>query len=188
MTQLLTCTIKQKSEYYDIVIESGLCANSALPSHLPPASRYALVTDDRLAPLYGEKIVQLLSHAGLETSLFLFPHGEKSTNLGPRKSTSKINCSKKGWGGFLRDRPRWRRNYRSWGVCGCHLLPRGPFSHDPHLPFSHGRCQSRGRNGVNVPYGKNLLGSLYQPKKSSSTLTPFTLCLKKSLRMALWKS
>lgn len=79
MTQRLTCHISGSSAFYDIEIGRGLLNHQT--SFLKSlASRFAIITDEKVAALYGMKLNNVLSAAGLEVNLFSFPNGEQHKN------------------------------------------------------------------------------------------------------------
>ena len=74
-------TVRSGGGDYPVVIGAGL--RHVLPSILAehaPAHRYAVISDDRVAPLYAAPLVEGLEGAGVRADLFVFPHGEASKN------------------------------------------------------------------------------------------------------------
>ena len=70
------------SKEYDVVIGRGLLdrAGEQIRAVLPKAVRAAVISDDNVAPLYLERVLDSLSSAGFESLSFVFPHGEQSKN------------------------------------------------------------------------------------------------------------
>ena len=70
------------SKEYDVVIGRGLLdrAGEQIRAVLPRAVRAAVISDDNVAPLYLERVLDSLSSAGFESLSFVFPHGEQSKN------------------------------------------------------------------------------------------------------------
>ena len=70
------------SKEYDVVIGRGLldCAGEHIRAALPKAVRAAIISDDNVAPLYLERVLNSLALAGFEPVSFVFPHGEQSKN------------------------------------------------------------------------------------------------------------
>ncbi|HPF88185.1 MAG TPA: iron-containing alcohol dehydrogenase, partial [Candidatus Limiplasma sp.] len=69
------------SKVYDIIIGSGLLADAA--AYLSPIVKggaVALVSDDRVYPLYGEALRHTLQDSGIKVHSFIFPNGEASKN------------------------------------------------------------------------------------------------------------
>lgn len=67
---------------YDVLIGSGLLsqAGELVKSVAVGAEKAAVVTEDTVDALYGEKIVSALETAGLEAVKYVLPHGEASKN------------------------------------------------------------------------------------------------------------
>ena len=64
---------------YPVFVGSGLLAEiPELLREFAPAFRYAIVSDDHVAGLYGEAVVGNCREAGLQADLFTFPRGEAS--------------------------------------------------------------------------------------------------------------
>ena len=67
---------------YDVLIGDGLLSESgARVRALTKARKVALVSDDRVFPLYGGKVKASFEEAGFEVSEFVFPHGEASKSF-----------------------------------------------------------------------------------------------------------
>ena len=45
------------------------------------AKRFAIISDDNVAALYGERVQHTLRQVGVACELIVFPHGEASKNL-----------------------------------------------------------------------------------------------------------
>lgn len=77
--QTLTLELRGEAARTEIVVRRGLLA--AIPSLLAehaPAPAYAVVSDDRVAELYGQRLRDGLVDAGHAAELFTFPAGEAS--------------------------------------------------------------------------------------------------------------
>ena len=96
MKQRLTCNIPSQSSSYEIEIHSGLLNNQA-HYFASLASRFAIITDDRIAPLYGEQLQKSLLSYGLEVIYFLFQTANSIKREQP-KNFWKIKCLRKGLG------------------------------------------------------------------------------------------
>ena len=67
------------SGQYEIIIGDGLIGNSAdYIKEVTKAQNFAVITDDTVDSLYGEKVCGSLSAAGFNVCKFVFPHGEAS--------------------------------------------------------------------------------------------------------------
>ena len=70
------------SRSYDVVIGPGLLAEAGERiAALAGKARAMVVSDDRVFPLYGEKLMDSLRAAGPEPAQFIFPQGEQEKNL-----------------------------------------------------------------------------------------------------------
>jgi 3-dehydroquinate synthase len=81
-----TIEVATKDGSYDVAVQCGILA------HLPRlviervrAERFAVISDDNVAPLHGRAVVEAGLDAGLDMALFTFPAGEASKT---RKSWS----------------------------------------------------------------------------------------------------
>lgn len=164
MTQKLICNIPNSSHHYEIEIGTDLlCLQNQYLNSL--SSRYAIITDDRIAPLYGEQLQHYLSSSGLETYLFSFPNGEQHKTRATKellenqlfeKGLGRDTCVIALGGGVVTD----IAGYLSATYCRGVPLVMIPTSLLGMVDASIG-----GKTGVNVPYGKNMLGCIYQPNK-----------------------
>lgn len=164
MTQKLICTISSPSDRYEIEIGSGL-----LDLHTqylnPLASRFAIITDDQIAPLYGQQLYTSLSSSGLKVHLFSFPNGEQHKTRATKellenqlfeRGLGRDTCVIALGGGVVTD----IAGYLAATYCRGVPLVMIPTSLLGMVDASIG-----GKTGVNVPYGKNMLGCIYQPKR-----------------------
>jgi len=180
MTQKLTCKILSSSDPYDIEIGCGLL--SAQTKYLSLlASRFAIITDDRVAPLYGEQLQEYLASSGLEVDLFFFPNGELYKTRATKellenqlfeKRLGRDSCVIALGGGVVTD----VAGYLAATYCRGIPLVMMPTSLLGMVDASIG-----GKTGVNVLYGKNMLGCIYQPKKVVIDLSTLKSLPKKEL-------
>ncbi len=164
MTQKLICKIAHSSDQYEIEIGNGLL-NSQFQYLNPLASRFAIITDDKVAPLYGKGLQESLSSSGLKVDLFSFPNGEQYKNRATKEilenqmfenGYGRDSCVIALGGGVVTD----VAGYVAATYCRGIPLVMIPTSLLGMVDASIG-----GKTGVNVPYGKNMLGCIYQPKK-----------------------
>lgn len=164
MTQQLTCVVPGLSSQYEIEIGSGLLKNQA-PYLSSLASKFAIITDDRLASSFGEQLFNALSSAGLEVYLFSFPSGEQHKTRATKellenqlfeKGLGRDTCILALGGGVVTDLVGFVAATYCRGV---------PLVMIPTSLLGMVDACIGGKTGVNVPYGKNLLGCIYQPKK-----------------------
>jgi 3-dehydroquinate synthase len=150
---------------YDVLAGRGILQE--LPGLLAqrcPAHLYAVVTDSRVAELYGKQVLALLEGAGLSARLFTFPAGE-------------WNKSRETWGD-LSDQMLAAHVARDCaivalggGVVGdlagfvAATFHRGiPYAHVPTTALAMIDASIGGKTGVDVPAGKNLIGAFHQPR------------------------
>lgn len=167
MSQKISCSISSSGLAYEIEIRQGLLKDGAALTHFlkPLGSRFAIVTDDRVAPLHGEPLRQLLSSSGLDVSLFTFPSGEQHKTRQTKEALEdqmfqrglgRDTCLIALGGGVVTD----LGGYLAATYCRGIPLVLIPTSLMGMVDASIG-----GKTGVDVPYGKNLIGAIYQPKK-----------------------
>jgi len=122
-----------------------------------------VVTDRRVAGLYGETVRMSLESAGFRTALFALRAGEHSKSL---KSVSKIHTrliqfgmQRDGLivalgGGVIGDVAGFVASTYMRGI---------PFVQIPTTLLAQVDSSVGGKTGINHPLGKNLIGSFYQP-------------------------
>lgn len=167
----MMCTLLQHPISYEIVIKADLLKNV---EHFTALSfPFALITDEVTADLYGKELHELLCQSGLETHLFTFPGGEtnkiRSTkemleNQLFKKNLSKDTCIIALGGGVVTDLVGYLAATYCRGV-SLVIIP-------TTLLGMVDACIG-GKTGVDVPYGKNLIGCIYQPNKV--LIDPLTL-------------
>lgn len=150
---------------YPIRISSGLleqigtdlCARKI-------GSKYGVISDDRVAALYGDRFMQSLAAAGLQAELITFSAGEASKHL----QTVAALSSELAQRGFDR---KTALIALGGGVTGditgflASIYLRGiPFVQVPTTLLSQVDSSVGGKTGVDIPEGKNLVGTFYQPK------------------------
>ena len=80
MSCSITVSIPAREAFaYEIRIDRGLRRSAGeLISHIHPACRVLLLTDDTVAALYAEEVTASLSEAGFSVVPHVIPHGEAS--------------------------------------------------------------------------------------------------------------
>ncbi len=129
-----------------------------------PAHRFTLIADDRVASLYGERILALLSDAGMRADLLTFPAGETSKS---RESWGVI-CDAMLAAGLGRDSAVLALG---GGVTGdlagfvAATYMRGlPLVQLPTSLLAMIDSSVGGKTGIDTPAGKNLLGAFHPPR------------------------
>lgn len=127
-------------------------------------NRYAIITDTNVNSLYGERLLDILTSAGLKAKLFPFPAGEKSKTL----FTVEALASRLALAGFDRHDAIIALGGGVTGDLAGFLASaymRGiPFIQIPTTLLAQVDSSVGGKTGVDLPEGKNLFGAFYQPK------------------------
>ncbi len=167
------------SKDYNIHIGENLLdkAGEIIKSEL--GARFAaVITDDNVDKLYSERLIKSLEGAGFKTCKFVFPHGEESKSI---ETYSKIL-------NFLAENHVTRADMvislgggipgDMGGFAAATFLRGIKFAQIPTTLLSAVDSSVGGKTAVNLPYGKNLAGSFYQPDivvcdyKTLDTLAP----------------
>ncbi len=153
------------SKSYDVRIGRGLLDDCGrqIAERVRCASA-AVVADDTVYALYGERVCASLEAAGVRTVCYVFPHGEKSKNL--LEYAKILN--------FLAENRVTRADALialGGGVTGdlggfaAATYLRGiPFVQLPTTLLAAVDSSVGGKTAVNLPAGKNLAGAFYQPE------------------------
>jgi len=159
----LTVGLGERS--YPIIIKNGLL--SEIGRHLaatPAGKRYFVVSDDRVAALYGEILLASLQDAGLACELLTFAHGEENKNL---QTVAALASWLAGAGADRKDALIALGGGVTGDIAGflAAIYMRGiPFVQVPTTLLSQVDSSVGGKTGVDIPEGKNLVGVFYQPK------------------------
>jgi 3-dehydroquinate synthase len=149
---------------YSLHIGTGILR--ALPRALPslcPASRYALITDRRVARLHGRALLGALRRAGLRADLVAIPEGERHKTRRTKErvedALARLGCGRDAaivalGGGVVGDlagfvAATWQR-----GV---------PYVQVPTTLLAMLDASVGGKTAVDHPRGKNLIGAFHQP-------------------------
>ena len=153
------------SKSYDVRIGRGLLDDCGrqIAERVRSASA-AVVADDTVYALYGERVCASLEAAGVRTVCYVFPHGEKSKNL--LEYAKILN--------FLAENRVTRADALialGGGVTGdlggfaAATYLRGiPFVQLPTTLLAAVDSSVGGKTAVDLPAGKNLAGAFYQPE------------------------
>ncbi len=150
---------------YSIVIGTGLLNDAATWQGLPRAAQAVIVTNDRVAPLYGERVVRALSGYYPTVHTVVLPDGEQHKTW---QSLNRIfdallqqGCDRKTMlfalgGGVVGDMTGF--------AAACYM--RGvPFVQVPTTLLAQVDSSVGGKTAINHPLGKNMIGAFYQPLK-----------------------
>lgn len=169
MSQSFQVTLKKVVDSsYDI--EIGEFLFEALLSDLqrglvPDASKYAILTDSTVEPLYGQPLLQLLKDNGYRAELFSFPAGEKSKTRETKalledqllsRSYGRDTCIIAVGGGAVTDLAGFLAGTFGRGV---------PSLNYATTLLAAADASVGGKTGVNTPVATNLIGVFHQPRK-----------------------
>ncbi|MCI5222427.1 MAG: 3-dehydroquinate synthase [Candidatus Electrothrix sp. AR4] len=158
-------TVGLNERSYPIRISSGLLAD--IGSDLRKkniGTKYAVISDDTVAELYGEQFMQSLADSDIQSELITFPHGEENKNMQTVTDLAS-ELAKRGFdradalialgGGVTGDIAGFLASIYMRGI---------PFVQVPTTLLSQVDSSVGGKTGVDIPEGKNLVGIFYQPK------------------------
>lgn len=156
---------KEIDDSYKVFIEKGVV--NKLPSLLKKLNlgqKYAIITDSKTAKIHGQTISKFLNKNGIKNEIFSFESGEKSKSLSTIESLSEAMVEK----GFNR---KDAIIALGGGVVGdvagflASIYLRGiPFVQIPTTLLAMVDSAIGGKTGVDLKSGKNLLGTITQPK------------------------
>lgn len=128
------------------------------------AGHYIVITDSNIGQLYGRTFTERLKNAGLKTDRIEFPAGESSKNintavdivgrmleLGADRNTLIIALG----GGVVGDLA---------GFVASVFMRSIPYIQIPTTLLAQVDSSIGGKTAIDLPYGKNLLGTFYQPR------------------------
>ncbi len=167
------------SQKYDILIDNGIIDRcGSLIKEKTKAQKIAVITDDTVDSLYGERVLKSLSDAGFEIVKFVFPHGEKSKSAETlieiydflcENSITRTDCLVALGGGVVGD---------ITGFAAATFLRGMDFVQIPTTLLSQVDSSVGGKTAIDLKGGKNLVGAFKQPvcvlcdPSVLSTLTP----------------
>ncbi len=150
---------------YDIKIENGILSQAGeLIKEIINPCRVAVITDSNVGPLYAQRLLVSLTAAGFQPCLTTVPAGESSKSLEILSSLydeildediTRSDLIIALGGGVVGDLT---------GFCASTLLRGIPFVQIPTTLLAQVDSSVGGKVAVNLPKGKNLVGTFYQPK------------------------
>ena len=150
---------------YEIFIGQGIIDRlGVILSKGNRANRYVIVTDSRVSTLHGKVVLETLKKVDLKVDLIDFPSGENSKNmptclhlvdaliaLGVDRHSALIALG----GGVVGDMTGFVASIYMRGI---------PFYQIPTTLLAQVDSSIGGKTGIDLPSGKNLLGTFYQPQ------------------------
>lgn len=157
--------VKIPGKEYEILIENGLLKNcGTIIEKMFSGNKIVVVTDSNVAPLYSKVVLDELSRIGYKTKLVTVPAGEKSKStemliklydemldFGLTRTDLIIALG----GGVVGDLT---------GYAAATLLRGIPYLQIPTTLLSQVDSSVGGKVAIDLPQGKNLVGSFNQPK------------------------
>lgn len=149
---------------YDVVIGQGILKDcgSAVKERFPESGT-VIVTDDRVAPLYLDKLKDAYDEADIPYISFVIPHGESSKNTAfllelisflAKNGLRRDDFITALGGGVVGDLA---------GLAAALYLRGIPYIQIPTTLLAAVDASVGGKTAVNLEEGKNLLGAVHQP-------------------------
>lgn len=152
------------SKNYQVLISEGLLGSSGeLISELVKGKTAAIVSDDNVFPLYGERVKNSLEKSGFAVMSFVFPHGEKSKSMAVYTELLEFLLSNRLTrsdflvalgGGVVGDLTGFAAATYQRGI---------GFIQIPTTLLAMVDSSVGGKTAVNLENGKNQVGAFYQP-------------------------
>lgn len=153
------------SRSYDILVGRGAVAKlTAHKAGLSRGERCAVITDDHVAPLHLNSLTERLEQAGVEVFSFVLPHGEESKNMRTladilsflsRCRLTRTDTLVALGGGVVGD---------ITGLAAALYLRGVDLIQIPTTLLACVDSSVGGKCAVDLPEGKNLVGTFYQPR------------------------
>ncbi|MBW2638115.1 MAG: 3-dehydroquinate synthase [Deltaproteobacteria bacterium] len=144
---------------YNVLDRIGLLITNTVPAH-----HYVIICDSNVLPLHGEKLADILRKMKQRADVITFPAGESSKNmdtalalisrlidLGVDRSSALIALG----GGVTGDMVSFIASIYMRSV---------PYVHVPTTLMAQVDSSIGGKTGIDLSFGKNLLGTFYQPR------------------------
>lgn len=166
INNFIDASIPLTGAQYTIEIRPGLLNDTkALCNYLAPLGHnHVIITDDIIAKLYGNQLGNNLSSNGLKTTLLQFKNGEENKTRHTKEmlenemlnlEMGKDTCIIAIGGGVTSDIAGYLAATYCRGI---------PLVIIPTTLLGMVDASIGGKNGVNTPHGKNLIGTLHAPK------------------------
>lgn len=161
----ITVSVTLRESPYDILIGRRLLATagSLAAAKITPC-RCAVISDDKVGPLHGEKLLISLREAGFDAHLLIIPSGEASKSMEMAASLCdrliELGLDRKSalfalGGGVVGDLAGFVSSIHYRGI---------PVIQIPTTVVAQVDSSIGGKTGVNSPLGKNLIGTFHQPR------------------------
>lgn len=150
---------------YTVTVERGALdrAGELLRPLKKPGTRVMLISDSNVMPLYGRRLRESLEGVGFPVSEFIFPAGEEHKQIDTVCDIYRALSE----GGFTRTDLIVTLGGGVTGDMGGFVAAtflRGmDFAQVPTTVVSQADASVGGKTGVDLPFGKNLVGAFHQP-------------------------
>lgn len=156
---------KKSLSSYEIRIGNGIIDRMALliaKNH--KAHRHVVITDNNVGRLHGQNLLAGLKGVGLNVDLIEFPAGETAKNINTIVDIAgkllKLGADRHSMllafgGGVTGDMA---------GFIASIFMRSIPYIHIPTTLLAQVDSSIGGKTAIDLPYGKNLLGTFYQPR------------------------
>ncbi|WP_432662899.1 3-dehydroquinate synthase [Wukongibacter baidiensis] len=162
---MCTLEVNLPQKQYSIIIERGILGNiGGEIKKIYRGKKIAIITDSNVKALYGKEIINSLNEHDFETKIIVIEPGEKSKSLDVAKDIyeellafeiTRGDMIIAFGGGVVGDLA---------GFVASTLLRGIPFIQIPSSLLAQIDSSVGGKVAVNLPQGKNLVGSFYHPE------------------------
>jgi 3-dehydroquinate synthase len=160
-----TIRVELGERSYDVVVGVGnLSVSAELAQRINLKARVAVVTDEKVAPLYADKVIDALGKKGLKAGLVVTPAGEEAKNVNTLAALwnkfVELGIDRKSLvvalgGGVVGDLAGFAAGTFLRGV---------DYIQVPTTLLAQVDSSVGGKTGINLPAGKNLAGMFHQPR------------------------
>ncbi len=157
--------INVSSKKYNIHIGKGILSQSGeIIKGLGFSGKLLIVTDDNVAPLYLENVENSIKDSGIEAFHVILPNGEEHKNMESimkiYEAGAKNNLNRKDMfvalgGGVIGDMT---------GFAAATFLRGVKYVQIPTTLLAQVDSSIGGKTGIDLPFGKNLVGAFCQPE------------------------
>ena len=151
---------------YEVIVEDGVLdrAGEKIAPLVRPGSRAMIVSETNVFPIYGERLKASLEKAGIHTAEFVFEAGEPQKQLSTvmqiyealaENDFTRSDIIVTLGGGVAGD---------MGGFAAATFLRGIDFVQVPTSLLAQVDASVGGKTGVDLPFGKNLVGAFYQPR------------------------
>ncbi len=157
--------VNLKDKVYQVYIKRGIIKElGKLLKNISQAEKIVIITDQKVNSIYGEKVLKILDSEGFDTYLIEIEPGEKSKSLTTLcevySQLVNFKVSRKDiiltlGGGVVGD---------LGGYAAATFLRGVPYVQVPTSLIAQVDSSIGGKVAVDLPHGKNLIGSFYHPE------------------------